>query len=230
MGSVAAKRNGRTGGVVRIRRPAGFPLCIRWPVVRLNIMKRLRLLLILTGFGVFLLGGLWLGVTLQGLTNRARPPFTSATVLRQVQTLSQLVTVKYVMEKVVMYEDVKWYPGGENRVLMIAHGIVKAGVDLQRLESGDVRLSGSTVRVRLPRAQITDCYLDENQTQVVERTTGLLRAFDKNLEQTTRKIAVDDIQRAARYAGILKDADERARAQIKEFFQLAGYTVEFVEP
>lgn len=193
-------------------------------------MKRLRLLLLALGFGAVLLGGLWLGLTLHRFTSGTRPVYNSATVLQQVQTLSQLVTVKYVMEKVVVYEDVKWYPGGDNRVLMVAHGIVKAGVDLQRLQPEDVRLSGTTARVRLPRAQITDCYLDENQTQVVERTTGLLRTFDKDLEQTARKIAVDDVQRAARYAGILKDADERARAQLKEFFLLTGYTVEFVEP
>ena len=51
--------------------------------------------------------------------------YNTATVLVQVQTLSQLVTVKYVMEKVVALEDVQWY--GESRVLLIAHGIVKAG-------------------------------------------------------------------------------------------------------
>jgi hypothetical protein len=63
----------------------------------------------------------------------------------------------------------------------------------------------------------------------VERTTGLLRSFDKDLEQTARQIAVDDIRRAARYAGILKDADERARAQIERLFLQTGYAVEFVK-
>jgi hypothetical protein len=39
----------------------------------------------------------------------------------------------------------------------------------------------------------------------------LLRSFDKDLEQNARKQAVEDINRAARNGGILKDADERAR-------------------
>lgn len=192
-------------------------------------MKKLRLLLIVFGFGVFLVCGLWLGLTLQRLTSSSANLFNSATVLRQVQTLSQLITVKYVMEKVVVYEDVKWFPGGDNRVLLLAHGIVKAGVDLERLKPEDVEISGQTVKIRLPRAQVTDCYLDEKQTQVIERTTGLLRSFDKDLEQNARLIAVDDIRRAARYAGILKDAEERARAQIEGFFSQVGYKVEFVE-
>ena len=51
-------------------------------------------------------------------------------ILTQVQSLSQLVTVKYVLEKVVIVEDEShWYELqlGENRLLMVAHGIVKAG-------------------------------------------------------------------------------------------------------
>ena len=192
-------------------------------------MKKIRPLLIVFGFGVFLVCGVWLGLTIHRLTSSSTNLFNSATVLRQVQTLSQLVTVKYVMEKVVVYEDVKWFPGGDNRVLMLAHGIVKAGVDLERLKPEDVEISGQTARIRLPRPQIMDCYLDEKQTQVIERTTGLLRSFDKDLEQNARLIAVDDIRRAARYAGILKDAEERARAQIESFFLQVGYKVEFVD-
>ncbi len=173
--------------------------------------------------------GVWLGFTLRNFGgNSGTNSYNTSVVLRQVQTLSQLVTVKYVMEKVVVYEDVKWFPGGDNRVLMIAHGIVKAGVDLEKLKPEDVEIIEKTVKIKLPAAQILDCYLDDKQTQVIERTTGLLRTFDKDLEQTARKIAVDDVRRGARAAGILKDADERARAQIEKLFQQNGREVEFI--
>src|SRR5437016_13000204 len=102
----------------------------------------------------------------------------TATMLKQVQTLSELVTVKYVLEKVVILEDIKWY--GENRVLLVAHGVVKAGVDLQQMKPQDVRLEEKKVLIRLPRAGITDVYLDDQKTRVVDRTTGVLRAFDKD--------------------------------------------------
>ena len=70
----------------------------------------------------------------------------------------------------------------------------------------------------MPPPRVTDAYLDEKQTRVIERTTGLLRVFDKDLEQTARQNAVDDIRRSARNSGILKDADERARSQLKNLF------------
>ncbi len=193
-------------------------------------MQRLRplllWLLVLIVFVVGLWGG-YLGPRFMGLLSGPRVLGTT-TVLKQVQTLAEFVTVKYVMEKVVVLEDVKWYPGGDSRVLLVAHGIVKAGVDFKQLSEENISISGKTLSLHLPAARITDSYLDEKQTYVVERTTGLLRMFDKDLEQTARQTALADIQRAARTSGILKDADERARDQLKVLFLQLGFEkVEF---
>src|SRR5439155_3394958 len=151
----------------------------------------------------------------------------TATILKQVQTLSDLVTVKYVLEKVIILEDIKWY--GENRVLLVAHGIVKAGVDLKEIKLQDVRLEKKKVLLRLPLARITDAYLDDQKTRVVDRTTGLLRAFDKDLEQNARRQAVNDLRIAARYNGIYEEAGERARLLLANFFHQLGFEVEFVK-
>ena len=162
-----------------------------------------------------------------------RPPATgappriqsTATIVQQVQTLSELVTVKYVLEKVVILDDIKWY--GENRVLLVAHGIVKAGVDLQEIKPEDVRVEDKKILLKLPRARITDVYLDDQKTRVVDRSTGLLRAFDKDLEQNARRQAVEDLRIAARSNRIYEDAEERARLQLANLFHQLGYEVEF---
>jgi hypothetical protein len=147
--------------------------------------------------------------------------WNTTSVVHEVQSLSELVTVKYVMDKVVVLEDVKWY--GENRVLLLAHGVVKAGIDLKRLSLDDVQISGKKICLRLPPPQVTDAYLDDQASQVIDHSTGLLRAFDKDLEQTARQNAVDDIARAARKSGILDDADKRARTELETFLKRAGF-------
>jgi hypothetical protein len=175
--------------------------------------------------------GVALGVLLLRWTGIAAAPkvYTSATLLQQVKTLSELVTVQYVIEKVVVVEDVKWIAGlGENRVLLVAHGIVKAGLDLSRLGPGDLRVLEKRIIINLPAPEITESFLDEKQTRVVERSTGFLRSFDKDLEQTARQNAIEDIRRAALNGGILKDADTRARAQLTNLFRQLGFEqVEF---
>jgi hypothetical protein len=150
----------------------------------------------------------------------------TATVVEQIQTLSDLVTVKYVLEKVVILEDAKWY--GENRVMLLAHGIVKAGIDLKQIRPENVTISDKKISIKLPPPQVTDAYLDDTQSKVIDNTTGLLREFDKNLEQTARANAVDDIRRAARTDGILDDADSRAKLELELILKEAGFEqVEF---
>ncbi len=186
-------------------------------------------LILATIFGLGLLLGFF-GPRLAGLASGPKL-YSTATLVQQVQTLSQLVTVKYVMEKVVVLDDPKWFPVlGENKVVLLAHGVVKAGIDLSRLQSGDLKIAGKKVRIKLPPAQITDAYLDDKQTRVFERSTGLFRSFDKDLEQNARQIAVDDIRRGARIGGIQKDADERARAQLTNLFKQLGFEeIQFAE-
>lgn len=147
--------------------------------------------------------------------------FDSAAVVTQVQGLAELVTVKYVIEKVVVLEDVKLW--GENRILLVAHGVVKAGVDLRSLSPEALAVDGPSVRIRLPPATLTDCYLDEEKTAVVEHTTGLLRRFDRGLEQAARREGLDAIRRAAGYSGILAEAEERARLQVVTFLRALGF-------
>lgn len=188
-----------------------------------------RLLLFFAFLGVLLLlCGVLLGLFLhRARRTEDRPALRdTANLITQIQPLAQLVTMKYVVEKVVVFEDPKWF--GENRVILVAHGIVKAGVDLGQLKPGDIRVEGGKVHLRLPPAKITDLYLDDHKTEVIDRTTGLLRQFDRNLEQQARRAALDHIKLAARSSGILREAEDRAQLQLGLLFQQLGYgTAEF---
>ncbi len=154
--------------------------------------------------------------------------YNTVAILQQVKTLSELVTVQYVLEKVEGLEVpsehlVGQILGSENRLLLLAHGTVKAGIDLGKLKPDDFIVEGKTIFITLPNAQITDVYLDEKLTRVIDRKTGLFAPSDKDLEQTVRQMAVDDLRRAAREGSILKAADERARAQLRALLLQLGF-------
>jgi len=176
---------------------------------------------------ILLILGIIIGIFIPHLRDRGGKEkiYDTATVLKQIQGLSELVTVKYMVERVIVLEDVKWY--GENRVMLVVNGIVKAGVDLSKLKQEDIVRDGTNIVISLPPAQITDVYIDEKNTQVVERSTGLLRKFDKDLEQNARRQAVDDLRRAARYGGILSDAERQAKSQLKLLLSNLGLSAQF---
>lgn len=197
-------------------------------------MKRLAIVvLVLALFFV----GLALGLFLPRWAGFHAAPkvYNTVTLLQQVQTLSQLITVKYVLEKVEVLEDpsqnvIRALLPDNTHVILLAHGIVKAGIDLSQLKAADLQIAGKQVTVHLPPVQIMDAYLDEKRTQVLERNTGIFRDFNKDLEQTARLNAISDITRAARAGGILQDADDRARLQVSNLFKQLGFEkVEFAD-
>jgi len=153
---------------------------------------------------------------------RATGGYSGPALLVKVQTLSQFVTVKYTLEKVVEFDDAKWY--GDSRVLLVAHGVVKAGIDLSQMAPDDIHIAGRKISMVLPRARITDTYLDDHQTQILDHSTGAFRLFDKDLEQSARERAVDELRLAASQNGILNDAAERGRSQLTILLYQLGFT------
>ena len=191
-------------------------------------MLKIRILILGLILAVAAGVGLLFGLNLPRLTVPPSAPPTilnTATLVQQIQSLAELVTVKYVLEKLVVLEDTRWY--GDNRVLLVAQGVVKAGIDLRKIEPSDLDLDLNTVQITLPPVAITDVYLDEQNTRVLEHSTGLLRAFNKNLEAEARRQAVEELRRAARQGGIYQDAQLQAQQQLTNLFGRLNLEVRF---
>jgi hypothetical protein len=109
------------------------------------------------------------------------------------------------------------------RILLVVHGEVFAGVDLGKLQSNDVEVKGKQVRITLPRPEIFSTRLDNNQTRVFSRETGLLVQADPNLESEVRAEAERQIQQAALDDGILGNASANARATVMALVQALGF-------
>ena len=193
--------------------------------------KAIILVLVMVLFAI----GIFFGFKLSRWITPSARSYDTPALLIQVKTLSELVTIKYVIEKVEVLEMpsenmVGQLIGSQNRMLLLAHGVVKAGINLERLKPEDLKVEGKRIVIRLPQAEIIDSYLDEKETKVIDRSTGLLAPPDKNLEQQTRQNALDNIRRSARSSGILKEAETRAKTQIRTLLTQLGFEkVEFAD-
>src|SRR5450759_2345875 len=130
-------------------------------------------------------------------------------VLSQVQALSDLVTVKYVTEQVVQLEDGNIL--SKDRIVLIAHGVIKAGIDLNKVTPEDLQVSGKTISIHLPPPQVVDKYLDEKLTEVSLRETGWFVFHRKDLETEARQRALAGLVTAARTGGIAREAELQAK-------------------
>jgi transposase len=161
------------------------------------------------------------------LTGRTTTIDTSSmSVVEKVRRLSRLETVVYSIDKVVegQRENVLLpsFLAGD-KLLLIAHGEVIAGIDMAQLKSADITVSGDSVRVHLPAPQILATRLDNQHTRVYSRTTGLLVAADPNLESQVRQAAEQQITQAAISDGILDKARQNAQASVTTLLYGLGF-------
>jgi hypothetical protein len=101
-----------------------------------------------------------------------------------------------------------------DRLLMLVHGQVVAGVDFSRLRGDDIRVDGKSVRVHLPAPQVLLTRLDNTRTRVYSRDTGLLVPADPNLETQVRQEAERELLAEAVQDGILTTARQNAQGTL----------------
>lgn len=155
----------------------------------------------------------------------ARPP-----AINQVKAVADLTTSSVLMSTIVEAEQARVGNIIYERLVLLACGRVKAGIDLSKLKDEDVQTSedGLTVTIRLPKPQIFDAYLIDDSTQpcttrVYDRTNLILLPAAKDLESQAREQAVNAIRDTAIQSGVLEEADRNARAVVERILLMAGY-------
>jgi Protein of unknown function (DUF4230) len=194
----------------------------------LGILLGIVLTLALIGGAVWLSTGvgLWhlLGLFRSGQTsiNVSQP-----TVVRQIQQLQRLETVTYTMDKIISGErDNPYLPKflAGDRLLLVVHGQVIAGVDLAKVQPADVVVHGQSIVFHVPQAEIFSTLIDNSRTRVYSRDTGLFTSPDPNLESEVRAEAERQLQQAALQDGILKTADQNARSTLASMLKGFGFS------
>ena len=155
------------------------------------------------------------------------------TILHEVRALARLETIQYSVEKVITSEVNQgiFGPLFGDKLLFVAHGIVIAGVDLEKLNPEDLWLENGALYVRLPQAEIFVATLDNEKSYVYDRRTCLLSGRNIDLETAARQAAEEKIREAATGDGILDLAQQNAETYLEKFFEALGYQeVIFVAP
>ena len=160
----------------------------------------------------------------------APEPFENVgpTVVQSIRSLAELTTVEYVeytvIEKGTDSGILAWARGDSLTLLAVAR--IGAGVDLSAItaDSFEVDHESGVVTVRLPSPEIQYIAVDNEATQVIDRTTGLFTKGDPRLETDARQVAETVLLQQAESAGILREAEENAVAALTNFLLGLGYT------
>ena len=161
-------------------------------------------------------------------------------VVQQVRDASELTTAVFTMETVVPTESDRTFAGytiGKTNLLYVAHGEVRAGIDLSELSTADVVASTNTadetiLRIQLPAPQLLDSKIDVSRSQVYDYDRGFFNLGPDRapeLQSLAQQTALNQIEQAACEEGILTMASDRAELVVKQLLSSAGYAQVTVE-
>jgi hypothetical protein len=157
-------------------------------------------------------------------------------VVRQIRDASELTTTLFAMETVVeaaATNEIAGFPIGTTRLLLIAYGEVRAGIDLSQITEEDVTVLSDTIQIRIPPPRIIDSKIDVNQTRVYDYDQGFLSLgpdVGPQLADMAQEEALAKVSTSACENGILEEANERAAIVLQGLFSgiASGRRVEII--
>ncbi len=114
------------------------------------------------------------------------------------------------------------------KLLFVGHGLVIAGIDMEKIQPSDLRMGGDILYVRLPPSEIFVATLDNEKSYVYDQKRGPMASTDVSLETTCRQAAEEKIRQSVLEDGILQQAQANAENYLFKFFSSLGYkTIQF---
>lgn len=208
--------------------------------IKNHFMKTLGLMLTgsVTTLGLLSYFGAWqpgdrLVKALQSVVANPQPAAQAdvqSLVIQQVRDASELTTALYSLQAVVPTRRDATLAGvvlGTTRLLYIAQGEVRAGVDLSQLSPQAIQIEGDRVQVQLPSPRILSQSIDVNRSRVYDYNRGFLNLgpdVAPELQSLAQQEALQQVVQAACRDGVLERASDRARLVVTQLLRGAGYT------
>ena len=168
--------------------------------------------------GACFLGGRWSA----GRSETAK--IDTVVLQNQLSEIRELATVTYAYTNMAQFESSNDFYGVKIP-FTTKSGTVKAGVDL---DGAEVSVSGTTVTITLPEAEILSHEIDEDSMEVFDEKTSIFNPFtveDFPSFQSDQKAAMEE---KALSRGLLAEARAKAVSSVEQLFAAAlpdTYTV-----
>ncbi len=145
----------------------------------------------------------------------------------KITSLTELGTVEYVVTKIVKANDnATWYKFGDRKILFSCKAILKAGIDLSKLEDSDIQVNTEekTITITLPNAELLSVNLKPENIKLIYEKTSITRSSFSNKERDAVLAQGEaDILKSVPDMGIFDDAENNAKLFLEAFFKQAGF-------
>lgn len=187
--------------------------------------------------GLFIVLGMWrtgtnfvAEITTFFRIEMKEPEVNIATIIvEKIRGASELTTAIYTTETVVPTHQDRELMGTfqfRTKMLYIAYGEVKAGIDLSQLTPKNVKIVDDTLYIQLPAPQILDANIDVMRSRIYDYDRGAFNLgpdVAAQLQTLAQQTTLKKIVASACEQGLLNEANDRAKLAITQLLNLAGH-------
>ena len=143
-------------------------------------------------------------------------------LVQRIENIQELSTTVQTIETVVpasAERKIGDLPLATTRLLYIARGEIKAGVDLSQLTDADIVVSNNSIEIDLPPAKILDSKIDVNRSRVYDYNRGFLNLgpdVAPQLQTLAQRETLSKMIATACQEGILDNANLKAKEAITQ--------------
>ncbi len=154
---------------------------------------------------------------------------TSTPIVQRIKNIQELATTVQTVETVVpasAERKVGDLSLATTRLLYIARGEIRAGVDLSELKNADIRVTKNRIEIDLPPAKILDSKIDVHNSRVYDYNRGFLNLgpdVAPQLQTLAQRKTLTEIVNRACSTDILEQANIKAKDSITQLLSAAGY-------
>jgi len=147
-------------------------------------------------------------------------------VMEKIKSISELNTVEMYFSEVIDFKNAKYFrdleiPFTQKSFLFTVKAKVKAGVDLMKLSEKDVTIDKTTIKLVLPKPEITSKEILEYKAY--DENDGLFNEVTNEDTLQALQAFQDDLQKQAIENGILKEAEKRTTLALQNLLMVLGF-------
>ena len=160
---------------------------------------------------------------------------TSTVLIERIEAMGKLELVKYSFQEVTEMKELS--PSvlnlikldADSKAILISKGEAVGCVDLTKMTEGDIAVSGDSVFVKLPPAELCYYKLNIKDTKLYSVETGLFSNRDQFISRAYKQ-AERNIEQAARRSDILPQSQYQAKMILRPLLEeVSGKTIIFTE-
>lgn len=143
---------------------------------------------------------------------------THDALVEKIESMGKMELTKFTIKNVLTKQVVKeWWP--DSKVLFIAVGEAVGCIDLTKVDKDDVKRTGDSITISLPKPEICYIKLNHEKSKVYDISGVYFKEDTKQVVEEVYQLAEKELEKEAKGMGIIAETEKNARLILKPVFE-----------